>query len=120
MRSGVPSRGAAFPFSARSSSSTRLSPPFSPEVFLRWYRACSFARLSADGVKHVNGSVMSTKPQVMVVDDDLAMCGFLQQFLATRGYGALTITSSDEAIKRFHAERPTAVLLDVIMPGMDG
>ena len=63
---------------------------------------------------------MSQKPQVMVVDDDLAMCGFLQDFLVSRGYGALTITSSDEAVRRFHAERPTAVLLDVIMPGMDG
>jgi two-component system response regulator AtoC len=56
----------------------------------------------------------------MVVDDDLAMCGFLQDFLVSRGYGALTITSSDEAVRRFHAERPSAVLLDVIMPGMDG
>jgi two-component system response regulator AtoC len=63
---------------------------------------------------------MSQKPQVMVVDDDLAMCGFLQDFLVSRGYGALTITSSDEAVRRFHAERPSAVLLDVIMPGMDG
>ena len=56
----------------------------------------------------------------MVVDDDLAMCGFLQTFLVSRGYGALTVTSSDEAVKRFHADRPSAVLLDVIMPGMDG
>ena len=63
---------------------------------------------------------MIQKPQVMVVDDDLAMCAFLQDFLVTRGYGALTITNSDEAIRRFHAERPSAVLLDVIMPGMDG
>jgi two-component system response regulator AtoC len=63
---------------------------------------------------------MSQKPQVMVVDDDLAMCGVLQDFLVARGYGALTITSSDEAVRRFHAERPSAVLLDVIMPGMDG
>ena len=63
---------------------------------------------------------MNQKPQVMVVDDDLAMCGFLQTFLAARGYAALTMTSSDEAIRRFHAERPSAVLLDVIMPGMDG
>jgi two-component system response regulator AtoC len=63
---------------------------------------------------------MNQKPQVMVVDDDLAMCAFLQNFLVTRGYGALTITSSDEAVRRFHAERPSAVLLDVIMPGMDG
>ncbi|MGH9237492.1 MAG: sigma-54-dependent transcriptional regulator [Vicinamibacterales bacterium] len=63
---------------------------------------------------------MTQKHQVMVVDDDLAMCGFLQDFLVSRGYGALTISNSDEAVKRFHAERPSAVLLDVIMPGMDG
>jgi two-component system response regulator AtoC len=48
------------------------------------------------------------------------MCGFLQTFLAERGYAALTITNSDEAVRRFHAERPSAVLLDVVMPGMDG
>src|SRR5689334_10955735 len=73
------------------------------------------------GVEHRgNGSAMNQKPQVMVVDDDLAMCGFLQTFLAERGYAALTITNSDEAVRRFHAERPSAVLLDVVMPGMDG
>ncbi len=64
---------------------------------------------------------MSLKPQVMVVDDDLAMCGFLRTFLGTRGYAALTVTNADEAVRRFHAERPAAVLLDVVMPGaMDG
>jgi two-component system response regulator AtoC len=64
---------------------------------------------------------MSQKPTVMVVDDDLAMCGFLRTFLASRGYSALTITDADQAVRRFHAERPAAVLLDVVMPGsMDG
>src|SRR5215216_3193675 len=64
---------------------------------------------------------MSHKPQVMVVDDDLAMCGFLRSFLSARGYTALTITNADEAVRRFHADRPAAVLLDVVMPGsMDG
>jgi two-component system response regulator AtoC len=64
---------------------------------------------------------MSEKPQVMVVDDDLAMCGFLRTFLGARGYSALTVTNADEAVRRFHAERPAAVLLDVVMPGgMDG
>jgi two-component system response regulator AtoC len=57
----------------------------------------------------------------MVVDDDLAMCSFLRTFLGARGYSALTVTSADEAVRRFHAERPAAVLLDVVMPGsMDG
>jgi two-component system response regulator AtoC len=64
---------------------------------------------------------MSVKPQVMVVDDDLAMCGFLRTFLGTRGYSALTVTNADEAVRKFHADRPAAVLLDVVMPGtMDG
>jgi two-component system, NtrC family, response regulator AtoC len=64
---------------------------------------------------------MTQKPQVLVVDDDVEMCGFLRAFLATRGYNALTVTNADEAVRRFHAERPAAVLLDVVMPGsMDG
>jgi DNA-binding NtrC family response regulator len=64
---------------------------------------------------------MSQKSQVLVVDDDLAMCGFLRTFLGARSYNALTVTNADEAIRRFHAERPAAVLLDVVMPGsMDG
>ena len=64
---------------------------------------------------------MSQKPHVMVVDDDLAMCAFLRTFLAARGYAAVTITNAEEAVRRFHAERPAAVLLDVVMPGnMDG
>ena len=64
---------------------------------------------------------MSEKPQVLVVDDDLAMCSFLRSFLGARGYSALTVTNADEAVRRFHADRPAAVLLDVVMPGsMDG
>src|SRR5580765_3190913 len=64
---------------------------------------------------------MSQKSQVLVVDDDLTMCGFLRTFLGTRNYNALTMTNADEAVRRFHSERPAAVLLDVVMPGtMDG
>jgi two-component system phosphate regulon response regulator OmpR len=56
----------------------------------------------------------------MVVDDDLAMCGFLRTFL---GVAPLQRTDRHErrrSAARFHAERPAAVLLDVVMPGMDG
>src|SRR5258705_781027 len=64
---------------------------------------------------------MSQKSQVLVVDDDLAMCGFLRTFLGARNYNALTGTNADEAVRQFQDERPSAVLLDVVMPGsMDG
>jgi two-component system response regulator AtoC len=69
----------------------------------------------------VNGSAINGKPQVMVVDDDLSMCNFLRSFLTERGYQAITLGSAEEAVKRYHAERPAAVILDVVMPGpMDG
>ena len=57
----------------------------------------------------------------MVVDDDLAMRAFLQSFLDERGYHAVTLASAEEAVERYGKERPSAVILDVVMPGaMDG
>src|SRR5690349_24561434 len=57
----------------------------------------------------------------MVVDDDLSMCNFLRTFLTERGYQAVTLGSAEEAVRRYHSERPAAVILDVVMPGeMDG
>ncbi len=64
---------------------------------------------------------LNGKPQVMVVDDDLSMCNFLRTFLTERGYHAVTLANAEEAVKRYHTERPAAVILDVVMPGeMDG
>jgi two-component system, NtrC family, response regulator AtoC len=64
---------------------------------------------------------LNGKPQVMVVDDDLAMCNFLRAFLSERGYQPVTLGSAEEAVRRYHVERPAAVILDVVMPGdMDG
>ena len=58
---------------------------------------------------------------VMVVDDDVATCDFLRAFLAQLGYHAIAFENADEAVRRYHAERPAAVILDVMMPGrMDG
>src|SRR5438270_1888612 len=64
---------------------------------------------------------LNGKLQVMVVDDDVTMCNFLRSFLCDRGYSAITVGSAEEAVKRYHAERPAAVILGVVIPGtMDG
>src|SRR5260370_843910 len=64
---------------------------------------------------------MKGKPQVMVVDDDLATCIFLTALLTERGYEPVTVGNAEEAVKRYQAERPAAVILDVVIPGsMDG
>jgi DNA-binding response OmpR family regulator len=51
----------------------------------------------------------------MVVDDDLAMCVFLRDFLGRAATTRLTATNGDDALRRFHSDRPAAVLLDVVM-----
>src|SRR6185436_18552154 len=69
----------------------------------------------------VSGVHLSGKPQVMVVDDDLSMCSLLKTFLDNLGYSAITLSNAEEAVRRYDAERPAAVILDVVMPGsMDG
>ena len=57
----------------------------------------------------------------MVVDDDAAMCDFLRLFLSARGYQPVLLSSTDDLVRRFLAESPAAVILDLLMPGaMDG
>jgi two-component system response regulator AtoC len=69
----------------------------------------------------VSQHVPNGNPEVLVVDDDVSMCTFLRTFLAERGYSAVTVDSAEEAVRRYHAGRPAAVILDIVMPGrMDG
>jgi two-component system response regulator AtoC len=59
--------------------------------------------------------------QVMIVDDDLATSGILRGFLSERGIEAVTISGADNLVKRFHDERPLAVILDLLATApMDG
>jgi two-component system response regulator AtoC len=61
------------------------------------------------------------RPEVMVIDDDETTCHFLRTFLSQRGYHAITLGSATEAVRRYHDDRPAAVILDVVLPGeMDG
>jgi two-component system response regulator AtoC len=69
----------------------------------------------------VSRASLNGNPQIMVVDDDVAMCTFLEAFLAARGYAAITVTNAEDAVRRYDESRPAAVILDIVMPGhMDG
>src|SRR5215510_9265640 len=64
---------------------------------------------------------MTSKQQIMVVDDDVAICEFLRMFLDGLGYHGITVNNAEQAVQQYTAERPEAVIMDVVMPGnMDG
>jgi class 3 adenylate cyclase/CheY-like chemotaxis protein len=57
---------------------------------------------------------------VLVVDDQAPNRRLLDAVLRPRGYRVLAASSGEEALKVLQEERPDVVLLDVLMPGMDG
>jgi DNA-binding response OmpR family regulator len=58
--------------------------------------------------------------RVLVVDDDPATVELLQDFLLAKGYEVLTASDGAEALRTLKAERPHLLLLDVMMPKLDG
>jgi two-component system response regulator AtoC len=60
-------------------------------------------------------------PHILVVDDDAEMRAYLQRFLADRGYSCTCVATAEDAVDHYTVSRPSAVILDVVMPGgMDG
>lgn len=58
--------------------------------------------------------------QVLIVDDEALMRAILRDILEESGYGVLEAGSGPEALQLVRQARPDAVLLDIVMPGMDG
>jgi two-component system, OmpR family, response regulator MprA len=58
--------------------------------------------------------------RVLVVDDDPAVLDSLALVLGLDGFDVETASDGREAIRTLEATRPDVVLLDVLMPGLDG
>jgi CheY-like chemotaxis protein len=59
-------------------------------------------------------------PRILVVDDDPDTLDIVQAYLESRGYEVATAADGTEALARLEEVRPALVLLDVMMPGIDG
>lgn len=62
--------------------------------------------------------VQGTK--VLIVDDDPAIVALLRECLEAEGYEAVTAGNGREGLRQFFDHRPNLVVLDVLMPEMDG
>ena len=60
------------------------------------------------------------KVQILVLDDDTRFCELLVQILEHAGYSVVGLGSAMDALARFDELAPGLIVLDMMMPGMDG
>jgi DNA-binding response OmpR family regulator len=58
--------------------------------------------------------------KILVVDDEDDILQFLKLVLQEKGYAIATASGGHEALTRAQLERPDLILLDIMMPQMDG
>jgi len=63
---------------------------------------------------------MTDAAKILVVDDTANNVKLLKDLLTMKGYAVVTASSGAEGLEQIDKERPDLVLLDVMMPGMNG
>lgn len=60
------------------------------------------------------------RPLIMTVDDDRELLKLLERLLKLEGYRVTGISDSSEAVTQINERKPDLVILDVMMPGLNG
>lgn len=58
--------------------------------------------------------------KILVIDDDESIRTYLDRFLSRKGYDVILADSGQTGLELFHRECPHAVVLDLIMPQVNG
>ncbi|MFA5314859.1 MAG: response regulator [Candidatus Omnitrophota bacterium] len=61
-----------------------------------------------------------TNYKILAVDDEPSTLTLLEKRLQAAGYEVLTATNGKDAIDIARREKPALIVLDILMPGMDG
>ena len=64
--------------------------------------------------------MVADSPLVLVVDDELHICNILRRILKQGGYQVITAPDGKTALRLIQEKKPDVILLDLLMPGMDG
>ena len=62
---------------------------------------------------------MDTK-KILIVDDERDTLSVLEKMLVSKGYSVVTADNGNDAVILAKSERPNLIILDILMPGMDG
>jgi DNA-binding response OmpR family regulator len=63
---------------------------------------------------------MITKQKILIVDDDVNIAELISLYLTKECYDTLIVHDGEAAITQFSSYQPNLVLLDLMLPGIDG
>lgn len=58
--------------------------------------------------------------KLLIVDDEAKICHLLEEYFSLKGYEVRTVLRGEEAVALAPVFHPDVVLLDLLLPGMDG
>ena len=63
---------------------------------------------------------MAEKHKIMIVDDDNNIAELISLYLTKECYETLIVSDGEEALQQFPVFAPSLILLDLMLPGIDG
>lgn len=70
--------------------------------------------------KERSGGIMNTGARVLVVDDDMNICEIVRMYLEKDNFQVSVCYDGKKAMDVFKEQAPDIVILDIMLPGMDG
>ena len=58
--------------------------------------------------------------KILIIEDDISTSQFLSYTMEREGYQAITALDGIEGLKKALAEKPDLIILDIMLPGLDG
>ena len=66
------------------------------------------------------GANSLAEEKIMIVDDELVVHEILTHYLKREGFQVLSVYSGDHAMDKIVTDKPDLILLDILLPRMDG
>ena len=67
-----------------------------------------------------SASPIAEKQKILIVDDDANIAELISLYLLKECFDTLIVNDGEEAIEHFHTYQPGLILLDLMLPGIDG
>ena len=64
--------------------------------------------------------VQTMAKTILIIEDEEAIQGVVKAFLEDEGYNVVLASDGSEGMEKFHEHRPDLILLDLMLPKMNG